>query len=79
MRSQRKARGLSLRELALLADLSFKHLGEIERGRVDPGWTTLLKIARALDLRVGDLETIAYGAPDDEPRAAAGPADAVPP
>jgi transcriptional regulator with XRE-family HTH domain len=68
IRDQRHDRHLSLQALALQADISFKHLGEIERGRVDPGWTTVRKIAGALGLTACDLETMAYGSTgDDDP------------
>jgi transcriptional regulator with XRE-family HTH domain len=32
-----------------------KHLGEIERGNHDPRFTTILKLARALQLQPGEL------------------------
>jgi len=70
IRDQRSARHLSLKALAPQAGISFKHLGEIERGKVDPGWTTVRRIAGALGLTACDLETMAYGSAgdDDSPR-----------
>lgn len=70
IRDQRNARHLSLKRLAPQAGISFKHLGEIERGKRDPSWTTVRKIAGALGLKAGDLETMAYGSngDDDRPR-----------
>jgi predicted transcriptional regulator len=57
-RTVRKARrdlDLSQEALADEAGLSAKHIGEIERANKDPRLTTVLKIARALELRSGEL------------------------
>lgn len=57
-RTLRKARrdlDLSQEALADRADLSAKHVGEIERANKDPRVTTVLRLAHALDLRAGEL------------------------
>ncbi len=59
-RTVRKARRdleLSQEALADRAGLSSKHVGEIERANKDPRLTTVLKLARALDVRSGELFT----------------------
>jgi transcriptional regulator with XRE-family HTH domain len=59
-RTVRKARrdlDLSQEALASLAGLSPKHIGEIERANKDPRFTTVAKLARALDMRPGELLT----------------------
>ncbi|HKG39142.1 MAG TPA: helix-turn-helix transcriptional regulator [Conexibacter sp.] len=55
LRKERRARDLSQRELADMADLSFKHLGEIERGRRFPRLRTIAALERALELSPGEL------------------------
>lgn len=59
-RTVRKARrdlDLSQEALASLAGLSPKHVGEIERANKDPRFTTVAKLARALEMRAGELLT----------------------
>jgi len=55
IRHVRLRRGLTLDHLAEASDLSAKHLGEIERGRVNPTIGTLRAIARALDVSLREL------------------------
>jgi len=50
MRSQ-----LSQEKLAEKADLSYKYLGEVERGQVNISLDSLTRIAKALGVRVRDL------------------------
>jgi transcriptional regulator with XRE-family HTH domain len=60
-RTVRKARrdlDLSQEALASLAGLSPKHVGEIERANKDPRFTTITKLAHALELRAGELLTL---------------------
>ncbi len=69
VREQRHAQRLTLQELASRAgSLSFRHLGDIERGEVNPRWDTVARLADALDLRVGDLEAIAEEWSGDDER-----------
>jgi transcriptional regulator with XRE-family HTH domain len=55
LRSERRARDLTQRQLADEAGLSFKHVGEIERGKRFPGLQTIAALERALELSPGDL------------------------
>jgi transcriptional regulator with XRE-family HTH domain len=55
LRKERRARDLSQRQLADEAGLSFKHLGEIERGRRFPGLRIIAALERALALSPGEL------------------------
>jgi len=51
----RELKGLSQEELGEKASLSYKYLGELERGNVNVSFDSLLKIAHALEMPVGDL------------------------
>jgi XRE family transcriptional regulator, regulator of sulfur utilization len=51
----RRSRGLTQERLAELADISGKHLGEVERGAANATLNTLVAIARALSVDVGEL------------------------
>ena len=55
IRAVRKARGLSVRQLADLADVDTGFLGHMEAGRKLPGIETLVKIAGGLDVAPGEL------------------------
>ncbi len=46
----RDERGFSQEQLAELADISAKHVGELERGLKEPGLVAVLGLARALDV-----------------------------
>lgn len=48
----RKARELSTREFAYLADISHSSVGRLENGETNPSLTTLLKLAEALGVDV---------------------------
>ncbi len=48
IRSERVALGLSMRDLAALAGISYPTISRIENGHEDPRWETLTKIAAAL-------------------------------
>lgn len=50
VRSLRKARGFSQEQLGEFAGLSYKFLGEVERGAVNPSLESLEKIAAALQV-----------------------------
>jgi transcriptional regulator with XRE-family HTH domain len=47
--------GLTQEQLADLAGLSVRHLGDIERGAKDIRWTTLARIAEGLDVPVAEI------------------------
>jgi len=55
VRRARRELDLSQEALAHRAGLSAKHVGEIERANKDPRVTTVLRLARALELRSGEL------------------------
>jgi len=55
IRSLRKSRGLSQEDLGEKADLSYKFVGEIERGTVNPSLDSLARIANALNVEVAKL------------------------
>ena len=55
IRSLRKNASLSQEVLAEKADLHHNYVGELERGEKAATVDTLIKIARALNLRVSDL------------------------
>ena len=55
IRAERDAHGISQRRLALMAGTSRSYLWKIETGAADVGLDVLIRIARALDVRVRDL------------------------
>ncbi|HEV2344698.1 MAG TPA: helix-turn-helix transcriptional regulator, partial [Actinocrinis sp.] len=57
LRGRRLASGLTQEELADLAGLSVRALGNLERGRTVPHRTTVRRLAAALGLREADLES----------------------
>jgi transcriptional regulator with XRE-family HTH domain len=67
----RKARidqDLTQADLQARTGIDFRHLSAIERGDIDPRWSTVLKIAHALDLNLDvvavetEREEVARGA-----------------
>lgn len=55
VRVRRKAAGFSQEKLAEKADLSTVFISRVERGKESPSVDSLVKIARALRVRVRDL------------------------
>ena len=55
IRAERTAHGISQRQLALMTGTSRSYLWKIETGAADMGIDVLIRIARALDVRVSDL------------------------
>lgn len=55
LRVCRKQAGLTQEKLAEKADLHHNFIGEVERGNMEISLTSLLKIAKALGVRVRDL------------------------
>ncbi|WP_235537509.1 helix-turn-helix domain-containing protein, partial [Sphingomonas sp. Root1294] len=53
--SARRRRGLTLAQLAGATDLDKGYLSRVERGQKSPSISTLLKIAEALGVQVGQL------------------------
>lgn len=62
IRAIRESQGLSIRDLADMADLNKSQIVRIESGQSDPHYTTLLRIADALGISVGDLVNVSKGA-----------------
>lgn len=58
LRRERRARDLKQEALATRAGMSWKHLGEIERGLHDPRLSTVLNLMDALDLESGDAMAV---------------------
>jgi transcriptional regulator with XRE-family HTH domain len=57
IRERRKKLGLSQEALADAAGVHVTHLGGVERGVRNPNYTTIVKLARALDTTPGKLVT----------------------
>jgi transcriptional regulator with XRE-family HTH domain len=55
IRAYRKQARLSQEKLAEKADLSYKYLGEVERGVVNISLDSLVRIAKALRVKLRDL------------------------
>lgn len=55
IRSSREKAGFTQEKLAEKAELTGKYLGEVERGIVNISVDALVRIARALRVRVNDL------------------------
>ena len=55
VRAYRKQAGLSQEKLAEKASLSYKYLGEVERGYVNVSLDSLMRIAKVLKLKLRDL------------------------
>jgi transcriptional regulator with XRE-family HTH domain len=59
LRTLRSESGLSQEQLAEGAGTDLTQVGGIERGVRNPSYTTLLRLAEALDTTVGKLTTLA--------------------
>ena len=55
IRNYRKQAGLTQEKLAEKSDLHHNFIGELERGNMETSLTSLLKISKALKVRVRDL------------------------
>lgn len=51
----RETRGLTTREFADRADIAYSQVWKIESGQVDPTISTLLAVAKTLEVNVDDL------------------------
>jgi transcriptional regulator with XRE-family HTH domain len=54
---QRSKQGFSQLDLALKTGLTTRTISRIECGNIDPKYSTLVKIAKALDISLPDLLT----------------------
>ena len=70
LKQLRHARRLTQEQLAERAGLSYKFLGELERGRGNPTLTTLAAISEALGVKLVDLLTLDADRPRLTPRQA---------
>lgn len=55
VREIRMKQGITLRQLAKLSGISTTQLQAIETGSADPRLSTLLKLAKALQVTIGDF------------------------
>ena len=55
IRKYRKKAGLTQERLAERADMHHNFIGEVERGNMECSLTSMVKIAKALGVRVRDL------------------------
>jgi transcriptional regulator with XRE-family HTH domain len=55
LRSLRTLKGMTQQDLGARADVNYKFLGEIERGRQNPSFDVLAKIAGALGVHLSEL------------------------
>jgi transcriptional regulator with XRE-family HTH domain len=75
LRHLRKARGLSLRQLADASSLSIGFLSQIERGQSSPSLRTLTRLADSLSVGIGELFADEDEAAGGDRRVVARPAD----
>ena len=57
IRNRRQWKRLSLRKTAELCGISDKGLAKIELGQTSPKWKTVLALAKALELNLGDFQS----------------------
>lgn len=55
IREIRKIKGFTQEELGEKANLNYKFIGELERGKVNVSLDSLVKISHALEIYIGDL------------------------
>ncbi len=79
LRAAREACGWSQADLAGRAGISVEAYGRLERGRVLPRASTLVRLARALNVRVDDLLGLAESPPDTRTSALMGRLRSAPP
>jgi transcriptional regulator with XRE-family HTH domain len=63
IRHLRKADGLSIEALAAKADVHWTSVSDIENRKRNPGWETVVKLAAALEVDMGDLSRLAAEQP----------------
>jgi transcriptional regulator with XRE-family HTH domain len=61
IRAIRKAKGWTQEQLGSRADITYKFIGEIELGKQNPSFETLVKIADALEIELSDLFRLEQG------------------
>jgi transcriptional regulator with XRE-family HTH domain len=55
LKKVRKAKGLSLRKLAMLAEMNYGNIHKIEKGEINPQISTVILLAEALGIPPSDL------------------------
>jgi transcriptional regulator with XRE-family HTH domain len=55
LQKMRIAKGLSTRQFAYEADITHSSVGRLEAGLSNPSFTTLIKIAEALEIEISQL------------------------
>lgn len=55
IRSSRQKRHISQEELAHRSEIDRAHMSSIERGTQNPGFVSIVRIARAMEMTVADL------------------------
>lgn len=55
IRNLRKSKGFTQEQLGEKAGISYKFIGEVERGTVNPSLDSLIAISQALDVNVKEL------------------------
>ncbi len=55
LRSRRKALRLSMQEVADASGVPRRSIQQYELGQAEPGWWSLLRLCRCLDIRPNDL------------------------
>lgn len=55
MKKLRNKQGISIRELAERVDMGYTNVSNIETGKVNPKYTTLVKLAEALEMDLREL------------------------
>jgi transcriptional regulator with XRE-family HTH domain len=58
LRALRESRGLTLDELSRLTRIASSNLSQIETGKIDPRWSTIMRILDALGADPSDLSPI---------------------
>lgn len=70
IRKARIDKDLTQAALQTMTGIDFRHLSAIERGDIDPRWSTVLKLAHALDL---NLDVVACDTLREQQEVACGP------
>lgn len=55
LKKLRNKQGISIRELAERVDMGYTNVSNIETGKVNPKYTTLVKLAEALEMDLREL------------------------
>lgn len=68
LRELRLAQGLTQTELANRVDVLYQAVQQIELGKVEPNWPTVLKLADALGVSLDEFRAVPGAEADDPPR-----------